>query len=76
MILARKPSVGVCGESASDPVMALLLLGMGIDNLSVGVTDVPRIKWPSNMAPPKLSKWASQPSVSSSHSPTELEEVK
>ncbi len=41
---AGKP-VGVCGESASDPLMALLLLGMGIDHLSVGVSDVPRIKW-------------------------------
>ena len=32
--------VGVCGESASDPVAAPLLLGLGVDLLSVGVSRI------------------------------------
>lgn len=40
----RKP-VSVCGEMAGDPAAALLLLGMGIESLSMSVASVPRIKW-------------------------------
>jgi phosphotransferase system enzyme I (PtsI) len=36
--------VGVCGESASDPAGALLLVGAGVDELSVGVHAVARVK--------------------------------
>jgi phosphotransferase system enzyme I (PtsP) len=41
----EKLSVGVCGEMAGSPAGALLLLGMGVDNLSVNATALPRIKW-------------------------------
>ena len=41
---AGKP-VCVCGESASDPAIALLLLGMGFDSLSVSVGSLLRTKW-------------------------------
>jgi phosphotransferase system enzyme I (PtsI) len=37
--------VGVCGEMAGDPVLALLLLGMGVDELSVSPPMVPQIKF-------------------------------
>ncbi len=37
--------VTVCGEIASDPAMALLLLGMGFDGLSVSYAALPRVKW-------------------------------
>ncbi len=37
--------VGVCGEIAGDPAAAILLLGMGVDNLSMTVAGLPRIKW-------------------------------
>lgn len=37
--------VSVCGEMASDPVSMLLLLGAGVDSLSVSVASLPRIKW-------------------------------
>jgi len=37
--------VGVCGEMAGDPAAAILLLGMGIDSLSMTVAGLPRIKW-------------------------------
>jgi phosphotransferase system enzyme I (PtsP) len=36
--------VGICGEMASDPVCALVLLGMGLDDLSMGSFFIPVIK--------------------------------
>ncbi len=41
---AGKP-VSICGEMASNPASALLLLGCGIDSLSVSMASLPRIKW-------------------------------
>ncbi len=37
--------VSVCGEMAGDPAAAILLLGMGMDSLSMTVSGLPRIKW-------------------------------
>jgi signal transduction protein with GAF and PtsI domain len=37
--------VGVCGEMAADPVMTPLLLGLGVDELSVAPANVPQIKF-------------------------------
>jgi phosphotransferase system enzyme I (PtsI) len=36
--------VGVCGEMAGDLTLVPLLLGLGIDELSVGAALVPRVK--------------------------------
>ncbi len=36
--------VGVCGEIAGDPIYVPLLVGMGVDELSVGAASLPRIK--------------------------------
>jgi phosphotransferase system enzyme I (PtsI) len=36
--------VGVCGEMASEIHLTPLLLGLGIDELSVGISSVPRVK--------------------------------
>lgn len=36
--------VGLCGEMASDPQNAVLLLGLGVDELSVASPDLPRVK--------------------------------
>ncbi len=47
VVLAGKQSdtpVSVCGQAAGDPAMALLMLGMGIRNLSVSASDLPRVK--------------------------------
>jgi len=36
--------VGVCGEMAGDPHIAVLLVGLGVDELSVACFDLPRVK--------------------------------
>jgi len=36
--------VGVCGEMAGDPRVAVLLVGLGVDELSVSCYDLPRVK--------------------------------
>jgi phosphotransferase system enzyme I (PtsI) len=36
--------VGVCGEMAGEPRVAVLLLGMGVDELSMACFDLPRVK--------------------------------
>lgn len=37
--------VGVCGESASDPLMALVLCGLGITSLSMSAPAVPAVRF-------------------------------
>jgi phosphoenolpyruvate-protein kinase (PTS system EI component) len=36
--------VGICGEMAGDPRVAVLMLGLGIDELSMSCFDLPRVK--------------------------------
>jgi phosphotransferase system enzyme I (PtsI) len=36
--------VGMCGEMASDPIATLLLLGMGLNDLSMSAASIPAIK--------------------------------
>lgn len=40
--------VSICGEMASDPMAVLLLLGMGIDSLSMNASRMLRMKWVIN----------------------------
>jgi len=37
--------VSVCGEMAGDPAAVLLLLGLGIDSLSMNMSSLPKVKW-------------------------------
>ncbi len=43
----NKP-VSICGEMASDPAAVILLLGLGVESLSVSVAGLPRVKWVIN----------------------------
>ncbi len=36
--------IGVCGESAADPLLALVLTGLGVSSLSMAVTRVPAVR--------------------------------
>lgn len=47
LVSAARPAkrhVGVCGEMASDPRMALLLVGLGVDDLSMNPASIPAVK--------------------------------
>ena len=37
--------VSVCGEMAGDPAAAIILLGLGVDSLSMSVGSLHRVKW-------------------------------
>jgi phosphotransferase system enzyme I (PtsI) len=43
-VAAGKP-VGVCGESAADPMMALVLTGMGVSSMSMSPAAVPAVRF-------------------------------
>jgi len=58
---ANKIWVGVCGEMASDVALIPLLLGLGMDELSVGATSVPRVKMAvRNLALPECRELADE----------------
>lgn len=42
---AENKPVSVCGEMAGDPAAAVLLLGMGVNVLSMSAANLPRVKW-------------------------------
>ena len=42
---AHDRPVSVCGEMAGQPAAAVLLLGMGVDSLSMNAANLPRVKW-------------------------------
>jgi phosphotransferase system enzyme I (PtsI) len=48
--------VGVCGEMAGDPRMAVVLLGLGVDELSTGCGDLPRVKAALRAVPASLAR--------------------
>ena len=55
-----KIPVGVCGEMASEPLSAILLLGLGYDSLSVGPPALPLIKWLVRKVPFAVAAEAAQ----------------
>ncbi|HEU4698011.1 MAG TPA: phosphoenolpyruvate--protein phosphotransferase [Gemmatimonadales bacterium] len=52
--------VGVCGEMASEPLTAVLLLGLGYDRLSVAPPALPLIRWVLRTVPDDVCRRAAQ----------------
>ena len=52
---AARP-VSVCGEMAGDPAGAVLLMGMGVDALSMSMGNLPKIKWVIRSVDSKLAQ--------------------
>ncbi|NIR61876.1 MAG: phosphoenolpyruvate--protein phosphotransferase [Gammaproteobacteria bacterium] len=48
--------VSVCGEMAGDPAAAILLLGMGMDSLSMSVSSLPQVKWVIRSLPQRRAR--------------------
>lgn len=48
----------VCGEMASDPLCAVLLIGLGYDRLSVSPPALPMIKWVLRTVPDEVAREA------------------
>jgi len=55
-----KKWVGMCGEMAGDPQFVPLLLGMGLDELSVSVSVIPEIKKVIRLMPYEKAKFIAQ----------------
>jgi phosphoenolpyruvate-protein phosphotransferase (PTS system enzyme I) len=53
-------SVSVCGEMASEPLSAVLLLGLGYDCLSVSPPALPLVKWVVRTVPEASARGAAQ----------------
>jgi phosphotransferase system enzyme I (PtsI) len=52
--------VSVCGEMASEPLSAVLLLGLGYDRLSVSPPALPLVKWVVRTVPEPAAKRAAE----------------
>jgi len=56
-------SASVCGEMASDPLSAVLLMGLGYDTLSVSPQDLALIKWVVRSVPMAAAREAAAASL-------------
>jgi phosphoenolpyruvate-protein phosphotransferase (PTS system enzyme I) len=59
-------SVSVCGEMASEPLSAVLLLGLGYDCLSVSPPALPLVKWVVRTVPEASAQKAAQSALNAS----------
>lgn len=55
--------VSVCGEMASEPVFAVLLMGLGFTNLSVAPPALPLLKWLVRLVPASAAREAAEASL-------------
>jgi len=53
-------TVSVCGEMASDPLSAVLLMGLGYRILSVAPPSLPLLKWVVRTVPVKVAEEAAR----------------
>ena len=57
---AAELPVSVCGEMASEPLSAVLLLGLGYDRLSVSPPALPLVKWVIRSIPEEAARRAAE----------------
>ena len=57
-------SVSVCGEMASEPLSAVLLIGLGYDQLSVSPPALPLVKWVVRTVPEPAARQAAESALS------------
>jgi phosphoenolpyruvate-protein phosphotransferase (PTS system enzyme I) len=58
--------VSVCGEMASEPLSAVLLIGMGYDRLSVSPPALPLVKWVVRTVPEEAAQRAARAALEAS----------
>ena len=66
--------VSVCGEMASEPLFAVLLLGLGFTTLSVAPPTLPLLKWVVRNVPMATARAAARHALDASD-PDEVTEV-
>jgi phosphoenolpyruvate-protein kinase (PTS system EI component) len=59
--------VSVCGEMASEPLSAVLLLGLGYDRLSVSPPALPLVKWVIRTVPEESSRQAASAALAAAN---------
>ena len=59
--------VSVCGEMASEPLSAVLLLGLGYDRLSVSPPALPLVKWVIRTVPEESSRRAASAALAAAN---------
>jgi phosphoenolpyruvate-protein kinase (PTS system EI component) len=69
---AGKP-VSVCGEMASEPVLAFLLLGLGYETLSVAPPALPLVKWVLRQVSAQQARAAAAAALTAKSAPAVLE---
>lgn len=55
--------VGTCGEMTGDPAIAVLLMGLGIDEISTSLLLLPKVKKAIRLTPYKLAKEVAEKSL-------------
>jgi phosphotransferase system enzyme I (PtsI) len=71
---ARNIPVSVCGEMASEPLFAVLLLGLGFKVLSIAPPTLPLIKWLVRSVPAEVAREAAAATLQAD-SPDEVSEI-
>ncbi len=66
--------VSVCGEMASEPLMAVLLVGLGYLSLSISPPSLPLVKWVLRQVPLEAARQAAEEALAATAAPqvTEL----
>lgn len=68
--------VSICGEMASDPLLATLLMGLGFHSLSVAPPSLPLIKWVIRRVPMAAARAAATTALAATGAPEVAEAVR